>query len=74
MRAMTLETTGSPLVPEERPGPPPRDGEIPVHEFLAVARHFHLGVETSTYRLEEANAALEELRKEDCRSTPVLVP
>lgn len=44
------------------------------HEFLALARHFHLSVDTTVFPLERANEALDMLRADVPQGTPVVVP
>ena len=44
------------------------------HEFIALARHFRLAVDTTMYRLEQANEAIASLRQDTVQGTPVLVP
>jgi propanol-preferring alcohol dehydrogenase len=47
-----------------------RDGE----EFLALAARIPIRTETQTFRLEQANEALEALRSGKLRGAAVLVP
>lgn len=44
------------------------------HEFIALVRHFRLSVDTTVYRLERANDAIDQLREDTPHGTPVLVP